>query len=136
MTLAISSGADVMLALGEFQFSVNTAAYQELTRTTEQRWQAQDRFGKLATLQHTGPGTETITLPGVIFPQYRGGLGQVDRMRRIAARAVPLALITGAGRILGRYVIERVEERQSVFAAAGIARKIEFTLNLRLYDGP
>jgi len=136
MSLRNVSGGNVMMALGNFQFGLNSAAYQELTRSTEQRWASQDRFGQLAALQHTGPGAETITLPGVIYPEFRGGLGQLDRMRELAGRAVPLTLITGTGRILGRYVIERVEERQSVFAAAGLPRKVEFTLNLRLYDGP
>lgn len=136
MTLRAASGADVMMSLGGFRFGLNTAAFQELSRTTEQRWAAQDRFGQLAALQHTGPGTDAITLPGVIYPEFRGGLGQIDRMRELAGRGRPLSLITGAGRVLGRYVIERVEERQSVFAARGMARKIEFTLNLRRYDGP
>jgi phage protein U len=134
VTLRISSGGDVMLALGDFQFGLNTAAFQEFSRSTEQRWSAQDVFGQLAALQHTGPGQETITLPGVILPEFRGSAGQIDRLRALAADAVPVPLITGTGRILGEYVIERVEERQSVFAAAGLARKIEFTVTLRLYD--
>lgn len=136
MTLRATSGADVMMSLGGFRFGLNTAAYQELSRTTEQRWAAQDRFGQDAALQHTGPGPETMTLPGVVYPEFRGGFAQVDRMRELAGRGRPLSLITGTGRVLGRYVIERVEERQSVFAARGMARKIEFTLNLRRYDGP
>jgi len=136
MTLRATSGADVMMSLGGFRFGLNTAAYQELSRTTEHRWAAQDRFGQAAALQHTGPGPETMTLPGVVYPEFRGGLGQVDRMRELAGRGKPQQLITGAGRVLGRYVIERVEERQSVFAARGMARKVEFTLSLRRYDGP
>lgn len=136
MTLRNVSGGSVMMALGSFQFGLNSAAYQELSRSTEQRWASQDRFGQLAALQHTGPGTETITLPGVIYPEFRGGLAQLDRMRALAGRGVPLTLITGTGRILGQYVIERVDERQTVFAAAGLPRKVEFTLNLRLYDAP
>lgn len=134
MTLRATSGADVMMSLGGFRFGLNTAAYQELSRTAEQRWAAQDRFGQMAALQHTGPGPETMTLPGVVYPEFRGGPGQLDRMRELAGRGKPLQLITGTGRVLGRYVIERVEERQSVFAAAGLPRKVEFTLSLRLQD--
>lgn len=135
MSLRNISGGTVMMGLGNFQFGLSTAAYQELSRSTEYRWASQDRFGQHAALQNTGPGAETITLPGVIYPEFRGGLGQLDRMRELAGRGLPLTLITGTGRILGLFVIERVEERQSVFAAAGLARKVEFTLTLRLYDG-
>ena len=38
--------ADYMLALGAYRFSVDTAAYQELRRTAEYRWRAQERLGK------------------------------------------------------------------------------------------
>lgn len=134
MTLRAASGGDVMLSLGGFRFGLNTAAYQELSRSVEQRWSGQDRFGQLAALQYTGPGADTITLPGVIYPEFRGGLQQVERMRDLAGRGEPLSLITGTGRVLGRFVIERVEERQAIFAARGMARRIEFTLSLRRYD--
>jgi len=35
-------------------------------------------------------------------------------------------MIDGRGNILGRWVIERVDEKQSVFADAGVPRKQEF----------
>ena len=120
--------------LGEFQFSVQSAAYQELTRADEYKWANHERFAQLDALQFTGPGPSTITLPGVIFPEYRGGLGQIEAMRTEAAKGEPLDLIDGLGFILGRWVIERVEERQSVFAAAGMPRRQEFTLALRKFD--
>ena len=122
-----------MLQLGPFQFGVSTAAYQTLQRTTEYRWPSQDRFGKGPVLQHVGQGADTITLPGVIYPEWRGGLGQIDDLRKLAAEGKPQTMIDGTGNVLGRWVIERLEEKQAVFADAGVPRKQEFTVQLRRY---
>ena len=84
-------------------------------------------------LQHVGQGTETITLPGVIYPEFRGGTGQLDAMREIAGKGEPLSLIDGGGGVMGLFAIERIEEKQAVFAAAGVPRKVEFTLQLRRF---
>lgn len=125
----------VMLQLGFFQFGVLTAAYQSLQRSAEWKWPAQDRFGNPPALQYVGKGAETISLPGVIYPEWRGGLGQLDELRTLADLAQPQTMIDGRGNILGRWVIERIEEKQSVFADAGVPRKQEFTLQLRRYFG-
>lgn len=123
-----------MLTLGGFQFSIATAAYQELARITEYRWPALARFMQGDALQYVGPGPDFITLPGVIYPEWRGGDGQLSELRALAAQGLPLVLIDGAGAVLGRWVVERVEERQSVFAAEGKPRRQEFALGLRKFD--
>lgn len=135
MALDYTVGASVMLQLGSFQFGVTTAAYQSLQHNAEWRWPSQDRFGTREALQFVGPGAETISLPGVIYPEWRGGLTRVQQLRDLAAEGKPQLMIDGRGNILGRWVIERVEETQSVFADAGVPRKQEFTLQLRRYHG-
>lgn len=124
-------GGFVMMQLGSFQFSINTAAYQQLQRRSEYQWASQDRFGRLEGLQFCGQASDTITLSGVIYTEYRGGLGQLDAMRALAGRGRPQLLVDGYGNLLGRWVIESVEEGQTVFAAFGRPRKQEFTLQLR-----
>lgn len=126
--------ADIMMRLGRFSFSVDTAAYQELTRASEYRWASQDRIGQIAALQPVGPGAETINLNGTIYPGHRGGTGQLDEMRSTAADMKPLILVDGRGFVHGRWVIERVEEGQSVFAHQGVPRKQTFRLQIRKYD--
>lgn len=123
--------APMMMQLGEYQFGISTAAYQELTRSAEYRWAAHELLGKLAALQFTGPGGETMSLPGVIYPEWNGGFGQVDAMRAEAAKGKPLALVDGDGGNMGRWVIERVEETQTVFAAGGKPRRVEFNISMR-----
>lgn len=126
-------GALTMLRLGSFSFGINTAAYSALKRTSEYTWAAQARFGQFDALQYTGPGQDSITLDGVVLTAYRGGTGQVERLRGLASQGRPQMLISGLGDILGMWVIESVGEGQGVFAAAGIPRRQEFTVKIRKY---
>lgn len=129
-------GVTTMMRLGGFSFGIMTAAYQRLQRTTTYRYAKQERFGQHSAIQYTGPGEDTMTLEGVIYPSFRGGMGQVSRLRALAATGQPQIMIDGLGNYLGRWVIESVGEGQGTFAAFGIARKQEFTVQLRYYgDG-
>jgi phage protein U len=128
-----SGNATVMLMLGGFKFSLNTAAFTELQRSTAYSWPAQQRLGKFDALQFTGPGEDRITLPGVIYPDFRGGVGQLDQLREIASAGRPLRLVASTGAILGVWVIESIEETQSAFKPNGGPRKQEFTLRIRKF---
>jgi hypothetical protein len=123
-----------MMTLGSYQFQLSTAAFQELNRVDEYRWAAQDRFSLAPVLQYLGEGTKTIALPGVIYPAFLGGLGQIEAMRAEAGQGEPLTMIDGMGSVLGRWVIERIEERQAKFGPSGAPLCQEFTLNLRKFD--
>lgn len=125
--------ADVMMMFGGFQFGLDTAAFQELNRNTEWRWPAQDVFESRPVLQFTGYGEDTITLPGIIFPEYWGGTGQIETLRALGDLGEPQTLIDGRGNVLGEWVITSVQERQSVFAQAGVGRRQEFTVTLKRY---
>ncbi|GHE88215.1 tail assembly protein [Aliiroseovarius zhejiangensis] len=127
--------ADVMMQLGEYQFSINSAAYQNMTRSSEYRWARQNRVGTHDALQFTGFGPENIELDGVIYPHFRGGLGQVDMLRRMAEARKPYTLVAGTGAFLGVWVIESVSEGQTVFAPGGVPHKQEFRMRLARYDG-
>lgn len=124
----------VMMQLGSYQFSLPTAAYQELTRSTEYRWPEQETFGVLPTSQFTGRGKDTITLQGVILPEFRGGYGQIDELRDLAATGLPQLLVSGEGRLMGRWCIEKIDEKQQVFAAKGRPRRQEFTMQIKRFD--
>ena len=123
----------MMLALGPYRFSLNTSADQSLKRSSEYRWPSIERIGKEPLLQAIGPGCDRIDLDGVIYPHFRGGLGQINAMRDSAAKQEPLMLINGQGNVLGRFVITQIEESQNTFLADGSPRKIEFRLSLERY---
>lgn len=131
MALDYTTGPTVMMQLGEYQFAIAAAAYQELRRTSEWRWPSQDRFGQRPVLQFTGPGEDSISLQGVIFPEWNGGTGQLDAMRGMADQGEALPLVDGNGSSMGQWVIASIEEGQTVFAGNGVPRRQEFTMQLK-----
>jgi len=123
----------VMMALGPFRFGLDTAAYQTLTRSSEYRWESQERIGRHPAMQFIGEGHTTITLDGIILPLFRGGLSQIDRMRTMAEQGTPHFFVSDRGKVFGRFVILTVEETQTIFLPNGSPRKIEFALQLKSY---
>lgn len=126
--------SDIMMRLGSFGFGITTAAYQELQRKTAYKWASNERFGKDDALQATGYGPDTISLPGVVFPEFFSGTEQVQALRDLAEQLEPQTLIDGRGNMLGQWVIEEVEERGTIFGPQGVALKQEFTVSLRRYQ--
>lgn len=133
--------SDVMMMLGGpggFQFSVATAAYESLRRSSAYRWQAQSRVRRRPAQQFLGPDAERIDLTGAILPHYRGGLGQIERMRQLAGRGVPLSLVAARlafGEVMGSWCISTIEETQTEFTAYGAPLRIQFQLSLIAYGG-
>ncbi len=125
----------VMLGLGDYRFSLETAAYQQFQQSTSYLWPEQQRFGRETSLQYLGQGSKEITLSGVIYPEYRGGFTQLRDMENEALKGVPLLLFTGTGKVLGLWVVLSISETGSIFRKNGAARKIEFNLKLKYY-GP
>jgi len=123
----------MMMGLGTFRFSLNTAAYQGMSRTDTYPWVEQTRLSRKPAMQIPAQEATEITLEGVIYPDWRGGLAQIDGMRAAASRKQPLMLVSGAGRIFGLYVILSIEEKASIFKANGAPRRQEFTLTLKEY---
>lgn len=122
-----------MMALGAYRFGLTTAAYQELERRSAYRWESQARIGRHPVLQFVGEGHTDITLRGIIYPYFRGGLGQVDRLRAQAGQGVPLPLISGLGRVIGLFAVMRLDDVETYFTSGGSPRKIEFTIELKSY---
>ena len=125
-----------MAKLGAFMFGIDTAAFQQLQRTSVYRWEAKNRIGRKPAQQNVGQGADTITLNGVIYPHYRGGLGQIAAMRQQAANGEPLPLVYAfetAGQFCGQWCITNIEESRTVFFDNGTPKRIEFGLTLVEY---
>ena len=123
----------VLMALGNYRFAARTGGMGGVDRATEWRWPSQEVIGAAPALQFVGPGEDKMTIKGTIFPHYRGGLGQVDSMRAQAGLGQPLALIDGAGRFYGEWVVTSIGEEKSYLMADGAPRKIDFTVELKRY---
>ncbi|MEM1077467.1 MAG: phage tail protein [Pseudomonadota bacterium] len=125
----------IPIALGAFNFAVNGATHQRMQREASYRWAPVNRIGVTPAMQFTGPGVQTLSLEGVIYPHFRGGLRQVELMRAQAGLGQPMMMVDGMGWVFDQWVITKVSETSSVFMADGAPRKIEFSMQLSSYGG-
>ena len=126
---------EVLLTLGDYQFGMSTAAHDSLKRSKAYRWVTQARLGREPATQFVGPGSETISLSGSIYPHFRGGLGQIDAMRAEADAGEPLSLVDGRGNNLGQWCIQSISDTEKQFVGPGIPRCVNFSMTLTAY-GP
>lgn len=125
-----------MIALGPFRFNLDGLAFQELTRSSGYVWAELQRVGGSPALHFTGRTADTMSLPGVFFPHWKGGLAQLPVMRLAAEQGQPLPLVTGYGTFLGMWVIEKIDESQTVFFQDGAPRRVDFVISLKQYASP
>lgn len=123
-----------LLQFGPFSFAVDTAAYDELSRTTSWTWAEVDRFGGQPALQYVGKALETFDLRGRLIPGFTGGPEQLARMREIGNLAIPMPLISGTGIVHGAFVIESLGERVDIVFVDGSPRRMEFDIKLKQYS--
>lgn len=131
-----TAGGVYMAKLGDYMFAMETAAFQKLERTTQYRWAAQKRVGRLAAQQYTGIEDDKIELEGYILSTFRGGIGQMPLLRANAALGEPMPLVYAfetLGEYCGLWVIERITEGRTVFFRDGTPRRIDFAITLKAY---
>ena len=127
-----------LFQLGSFQFDLPNGVPQTMERTAEYRWELQDRLLRDPAAQFVGPGSQQITLDGVLYPGFSGRQSTLETLRELAAQGEPQMFTDGAGRVFGRWAIRSLREGLSVFAPGGGARQIDFSVGLVRYgeDNP
>ncbi|EHR7681839.1 phage tail protein [Vibrio cholerae] len=125
--------ADVMMALGDYRFSIDTAALQNIQEVHAWRWSDHNLAGRKPRSQFIGADLSTLRFKGTIYPHFRGGLGQTDKMKAEGDRGKPLRMIDGLGKDLGLWTIRSLEVDKSQLFTKGVARKIEFNIELKEY---
>ena len=118
----------MMMAFGQFVFSLHTLAYQELQRSTAWRHPSNSRIGARPARQYLGPGDDTITLQGVLAPEFTGSKVSLDQIREMGAVGSAWPLVDG------QFVIESLSETSTIFLDNGAARRIEFQIQLARVD--
>lgn len=124
----------MMMALGLFVFATQTLPYQQLQRTTNWRHPSNSRLGKRPARQFIGPGDDSMTLSGTLYPELTGGRVSLALVRAMAETGMAWPLLEGNGTFYGLWVIDSIDETGSVFFADGSARKIDFSLKLDRVD--
>ncbi|CAM3104947.1 phage tail protein [Cupriavidus taiwanensis] len=124
----------MMMALGQFVFSLDTAPYQDFQQQIGWRHPANSRTGRRPARQFLGPDDETITLAGVLAPEVTGGDDSIEDLRKLGDSGEAHVLIEGTGRYYGLFVVETMQVTRTYFFQDGKARRIEFTLKLARVD--
>lgn len=124
----------MLLALGDFAFTIDDVLFDRLRRRRSWRHPANDRVHARAASQFAGPGDDDISIGGVLAP---GQLGRADALEDLAAMADTgraFALVDGEGFVYGAFVILDLDEDKRHFLADGQALVVDFTLSLRRVD--
>lgn len=124
----------MMMAFGQFVFSLSTLAYQDLQRETSWRHPSNSRVGARPARQFVGPGEETMKLSGLLLPNFAGEVSSLDELRAMGAEGSAWPLVDGTGIVYGQFVIESLSETRTLFYSDGSARRIEFQLHLARVD--
>lgn len=124
----------MILALGMFLFSLPTLLPDEMQRRGEWRFPGNPRVGARDAYQFTGPGEERISLNGAAIAQLQDGRASLDDLWDMADTGLAWALIDGSGRVHGNFVITGIEEGTRDLDANGVARRIDFRIDLLMVD--
>ncbi|MGL1407026.1 phage tail protein [Vibrio parahaemolyticus] len=134
----------VMMALGDFQFSMSTAQYQRLKTSMSWRWAKYDRIGRKPGKQYQGPDSDTKSFDIAIYPQSARDLEVMDNLKALGDQGKPKRLIAGAlkringqakgsGLDLGLWVLEKLDIDEGEFLDNGIALEIKGSLSISEY---
>jgi len=128
--------SEVMLALGDYQFSVDAAQYQELERKHSWRWVTYHRVNQKSAAQFQGSDASEITLTGTIYGETSRDVQQIDQMKAEGDKGEPLRLVSGSsalGRDWGLWCMESLHEKQNHLIDDGTPLKQSFTIRLKEY---
>lgn len=125
----------MMMALGQFVFSLQTAPFGELQRRRTWKHTTSSRIGTRDASQFTGAGDDTFTLSGMVAQaESIGTIASIDKLATMGDAGDAYVLVDGIGHVYGCYIIEGLDETKKYFTSWGIARKIEFNLTLKRVD--
>ncbi len=120
----------MMMIFGMFVFSIPTATYQSLQRTTNWNHASNTRVNSMPAYQYVGKGEDSITLDGSIVPEFGSQLS-LTALRLMGDTGKSFPLIAGNGKIYGLWILESIDETQTYFFKNGKPRKVEFSLKLK-----
>ncbi|EHK2888001.1 phage tail protein [Vibrio metschnikovii] len=134
----------VMMALGSFQFSINTMQYQSLKTSMGWRWAKMDRVGRKPARQFKGPEGISKSFDIAHYPQDADGLTRFDEIQAIADEGKPIRLVGGAlrktnGQVsgtaldLGLWVIEKLDLTETQFLDNGIPLEMKGSITISEY---
>ncbi len=124
----------MLMAFGQFIFSLDTLAFQELKRSNTWRHPSNSRVGARPARQFVGVGDETISLSGWLAPEQIGDYASLTELRAMGDSGQSFALVGGNGEVLGLFVIESLNETGTLHDRQGNPTRVSFDLQLARVD--
>ena len=124
----------MLMALGDFVFSIDSALFSKLQRKRSWRHPSNDRVGMRAASQFAGPGDDTISLGGLLAPGQIGHAEALDDIAAMADTGRAWPLLDGEGYVYGAFVITDLDEDKREFLVDGQALAVDFTIGLKRVD--
>lgn len=123
----------------EFIFKLDTTLFDEVQKQSPERFSVHERVGQRPILQHIGPGTELMTLPGCIFHCWVGDNTIMDDLYAIKEKGVAHELWKmnnwiGERFMKGSWVITDISETKSHFSGTGQEKQIDWTISMSRND--
>jgi phage protein U len=122
---------DTMMCLGDFVFELKSTPYQTINQDWAWRHPESARVGGAAASQFAGKETDKLKLSGELYPGLTGGMVSLGDLRDMADAGDAYTLIDGLFNNLGEFVIEKISVTRTDFLANGVARRVEFNLELK-----
>ena len=125
----------MLMSLGQFLFKIDTLSFTEIQRQRAWKYAENEVASGRAKKQYTGVGSDTITLPGLIYEEYGFGYRYaVDELATMASTGQGFVLMDGSGYLYGVYVIDNIDETKTYLLDNGVPRKVDFTIKLSRTD--
>ena len=122
------------MALGQFVFGMESLSFSELQRQTRWKHSSASRIGARDARQFLGQGDDTITITGLLAPELTGSLESLKELRAMGDTGAAYALVDGAGQVYGAFLLEGLDEGQTLHHKDGTPRRVDFTINLTRTD--
>jgi len=122
------------MILGFYPFMISSAAYEELSETVSFEWAEQKRIGSYPAMHYTGQNARVRQLRGKLIPPFTGTHANIYRLHAVGELSKPLMLITGSGMVMGRWVIDTVEDTGRFHTSLGAPRLTEWSVKIKKYD--
>lgn len=139
-----------LMMWGDFLFQLSTMAYSKLTIQDSWNWAAQGRFGQADKLQYTGKKRPTIKFDCEIYAHFVNqslltlglkkyglinevSIDPVEQLRIQANSKTPQMLVTGAGKVMGFWVLTEMVQTIDEFKPNSQPKHQTVSLAMQFY---
>ncbi|WP_051651364.1 phage tail protein [Brevundimonas bacteroides] len=126
----------MLYALGSIVFEVSPLNVDEVERTGGADFAEKPILGRRPGFEFMGESARELTFRGKLFPEALGGEKEWQELEQLKSAGAAQHLIRGDGQAMGWYLIFGLRESGRSLNAQGVARVIEFEIQLKEGDPP